>query len=69
MDEAVQPLLGRPLLTRATESSRLTAIAVHTNATTPDGQSYDVIFIGQGELLFILSRGNNEGLHPFLAVS
>jgi len=48
MDEAVQPILGRPILTRANEAYRFTTIAVHTNATTPDGQAYDVIFLGTG---------------------
>jgi hypothetical protein len=51
MDEPVQPLLGRPVITRSAESYRFTTIAVHTNATTPDGQAYDVIFVGTGELL------------------
>lgn len=49
MDETVQPILGRPVLTQASESHRLTTIAVHTNATTPDGQSYDVLFMGTGQ--------------------
>ena len=49
MDEPVQPIYGRPILTRATETHRLNTIAVHTNATTPDGLSYDVIFLGTGK--------------------
>lgn len=49
MDETVQPILGRPVLTQSSESHRLTTIAVHTNATTPDGQSYDVLFMGTGQ--------------------
>lgn len=54
MDEPVQPLLGRPVLTRAFKASRLTTIAVHTNATTPDGQAYDVLFIGTGMIYMFL---------------
>ncbi|CAG7826149.1 unnamed protein product, partial [Allacma fusca] len=59
MDEPVQPLLNRPVLTRATQTHRLTTIAVHTNATTPDGQAYDVLFLGtdDGKVLTVVNVG------------
>ncbi|CAL8121906.1 unnamed protein product [Orchesella dallaii] len=61
MDETVQPLMGRPVLTQASESHRLTTIAVHTNATTPDGQSYDVLFMGtdDGKVLSMVNVGRD----------
>ncbi|OXA63939.1 Semaphorin-1A [Folsomia candida] len=70
MDEPVQPLLGRPVLTRAFEPSRLTTIAVHTNATTPDGQAYDVLFIGtdDGKILTVINVGRGEGQEPVRTV-
>jgi len=48
MDEPVQPVTGRPIFTRSSQRYRLTTVNVLPNATTPDGDAFDIVFLGTG---------------------
>lgn len=45
------PLHGKPLLTRVSLKYRLTAITIDPQVPALDGNSYDIIFVGTGNLL------------------
>ena len=59
MDEAVSPLMGRPLLVR--KGAMFTRIAVDT-VRALDGETYPVMFIGTGETAVTLVDGQSVGL-------
>ncbi|GLH01245.1 Semaphorin-1A [Gryllus bimaculatus] len=46
MDEAVPAFFARPIMIRISLQYRFTKIAVDQQVRTPDGKSYDVLFIG-----------------------
>lgn len=57
MDDVVQPMTGGPLL--VTEGPLLTRIVVDIIMAL-DGQKYAVMFVGTGEIDFILSLCKNQ---------
>ncbi|CAG9117472.1 unnamed protein product [Plutella xylostella] len=64
MDKAVPSFLARPLLLRVSLQYRFSAIAVHPQVQSMNGERYDVIYVGtdDGRVIKAINVAANEGV-------